>query len=789
MEENHIDEQFDFKKELFKYAYYWKYFLISTIITFSLSYLYIRYTNPIYSVESKIKIIQDKDKGFMLPTNLLLATKSQVNIENEIETVRSKRLFGRVISQLNLTTSYFYKGKFRNTEAWNAPIKITSLHNKDSIFKSFSFNILAFKKGYKITLPNGKTNYIKGTHIKTTINKIDLLIEPNSYAYNKNDKRELLIQITPFKFVLESLIAKISVSQVGEESQIINLKIQDVNINKSTDIIDKIVDVFNDDGINDRRLVNLKTVKFIDDRFKSLTKELDSIESVKRDFKKSKEMSFIEADAGLDITKKATSKETLFTIETQIELSNLLQDALNSKQPTILPANIGLDNIIINELIAEYNTLILQRDKLLKTAGKENPVLKGLDSQIEVVKNNINESIYTYNKQLKIRQNQQQFDFTKSKNIVLEIPSNEKILRSIERQQQIKENLYLLLLQKREEAAIAYAVTEPSVKIIDYANASLTPVAPKKIILYLAALIIGLLIPFIIIFIRFAFDTTIKNINDSVYKKSQIPVIGEIPQFEDFKIFKDKNDRSVHAESFRILSSNVNFSLPLKETGKGQVILVTSSIMGEGKTFITTNLALALASYNKKILMIGADMRKPKLHLSLNMDKVDKGLSSYLHNKDIHWKDVIVDKNPYNENLDIIFSGTIPPNPSNIISNGRFETMINEAKLEYDYVIIDTAPTIYVNDTFLISNLADLTVYLTRFDHTERRLIEYAKTLKDEAKLKNMVFILNGISQTGAHQYNYKYSYSYNYGYGYGYGENSNNKKSFIKNILNKFKK
>jgi capsular exopolysaccharide synthesis family protein len=344
----------------------------------------------------------------------------------------------------------------------------------------------------------------------------------------------------------------------------------------------------------------------------------------------------------------------------------------------------------------------------------------------------------------------------------------------------------LLLLQKREESAIAYAVTSPSIKIIDYANSSIYPISPKKNILYFAAFLIGFFFPFSILYIYFLFDSKIKNKNEIEFTSSNVPIIAEIPYFEGFKIFNDKNDRSVHAETFRIFSSNVNFSLPIKEDNKlGDLILTTSSIMGEGKTYITANLALALASYNKKVLLIGADMRKPKLAEALKMEFSGKGLSSYLREKETNWKDLLIK----NSEIDVLFSGYIPPNSSNLLSNGRFELLIEEAKKEYDYILVDSAPTIYVNDTFLISKLADLTIYVTRFDYTERELIKYSNDLNTKNKLTNMAYIVNGIKNTT----NFNYKYNYNYGYGYGYGENMERKKSkkiytrilkFFKNIF-----
>ena len=779
-----LEEPLDLKKEIFDYLRNWYYFLICIIIALLLANIYLRYKSSIYAVETTVKILDESKNGLKLPSELLgmMANKSGLNLENEMEVLKSRRLFGPVVSQLNLTTTYFNKGKFKNTELWNSPIKVTLITHKDSLFSPLELKISVKTDGYWITPTDAKAFFLPGLHAKTRIKNIDLILEPNSHWTPQQAGYKFHVTIVPFKTAVESLKSKISVSQIGKESEILSVKVLETNKDKGIDLLDKIIEIFNEDGINDRRLVNEKTVRFIDDRFLNLTRELDSIENKKRDFKKSKEMSFIEVDALVEVNSKTFSNNSLFKIETQIELSDLLKEALDSSKTTLLPANIGLDNAIINALIGEYNVLILQRDRLIKTAGSENPTLKGLESQIAILKNNINESIYTYNKQLKISLSQQQDNYSEFKNEVLEIPSNEKILRSIERQQKIKENLYLLLLQKREESAIAYAVTSPSIKIIEFAHASGTPVSPKRNTLYLIAIFIGFSIPFAIIYIHKLLDTKIKSSNDVVFKKSQIPVIAEVPLFKDFKLLTDKNDRSVHAESFRILASNVSFSLPLKEKNIGQVILITSSITGEGKTFIASNLALAMSSYDKKVLLIGADLRKPKLDATLNLEKGLVGLSTYLHTADQDWKELLVKENPYNENLSILFSGPNPPNPSTIISNGRLDVLLEEAKLDYDYIIIDTAPTIYVNDTFLMAHLADLTLYLTKHNYTEKNLVAYATTLKETQKLKNIVFILNGMSSNTG--YGNKYSYNYGYGYGYGYGENKkiSKKRSFLNN-------
>jgi len=798
-----FDEQLDLKKELFKYLSYWKYFLISSAIALCVAYFHIRYINPVFLIEAKIKILEENNRGLKLPIELLglKSSRTGINLENEMETMKTRKLLGPVVTQLNLTSTYSVKGKIRDSQLWNTPITVTAVVEENTSFRPFVINIKIKKDGYVLSEKGAKPFTLSGSHVRTKIRNIELLIEPNVHSnnilYDKNiDSEGIDVKIVPFKMAVGNLVGIINVSNVGKESDILSIKINDVNTDRGIAVVDKIVEVFNDDGINDRRFINKKTVEFIDDRFKNLKFELDSIENEKRDFKKSKVISFIEADAAVDVAQKANSDGALFLVETQIALSNMLKEAVNKSKFSIIPANIGLENSIINDLISQYNTLILQRERIVQSAGKFNPVLEGLDSQISVLKSNIDESIFTYTKQLKISLSQQQSNFIKSSDNVLQIPSEEKTLRNIERQQMIKENLYLLLLQKREESAIAYAVTSPSIKIIEYANASSSPILPQVKIIFLVALFIGLAIPFSFIFIYNLLDTKIKDVNEIIARKSEIPVIAETPFFKDFKLFKDKNDRSVHAESFRILSSNVNFSLPLKEDNVGQVILVTSSIMGEGKTFIASNLSFAFASYNKKVLLVGADMRKPKLDLALEMIKPDKGLSTYLHDKNTTWKDVVVKNNLFNENVDVIFCGIIPPNPSSIISNGRFESFINAAKLEYDYIVIDSAPTIYVNDTFLIGNNADLTLYLLRQDHTEKQLIDYCETLKETAKLKNIVFVFNGsMLKTG-----YGYGRGYNYGYGYGYSYSDDNaandgikglgkkKFKFIRSYFNKSK-
>jgi capsular exopolysaccharide synthesis family protein len=767
--------QINIKKELLKYLSFWKLFVISIILCFSATYFYVKYKSPVYYSQSKIKLLSDGNNINLPPDfNSIFNNTSYIKLVNEMATLKSKRIIDLVVKDLNLTTKYYTKGKIRNIELWNVPVKITSIEKEDTIFPTLNFNIKLLNDGYKIS--NDTLSFVvKGQSVKTKIGNQEFLIEPNPNFSLKNNKKDFYVEVYNSTYITENLLKNLIIEPYDKQSDILCISLQDVNIEKTNAIVNKIVEKLDEDGIKDRQIVSKRTIEFIDDRFNYLIDELNTIENKKKDYKRSNNLSFIEQDAVIDVQKKFETKDQVLSVETQIELSNLLREALfNNEKFGLLPSNIGIENSSLNELVNQYNNLIIQRESLLKTGGKQNPAIINLESQILISKNNINQSINTYLKQLKLNLAIQKVNYKKTSDLVYKLPTNEKVLRGIERQQQVKENLYLLLLQKREESAIAYAITTPSIKVLDYANASIIPVEPKKDLLYLSALLIGVFIPYVLISLYFFLNTKIKSINEQEFINSEIPIIGEIPFFEENKIFIDKNDRSVHSEIFRILTSNCKFLLPLKESNQGQVIMVTSSIMGEGKTFITSNLALAFASYDSKILLIGADMRKPKLKETLNMDHNGFGLSSYLSDNTINWKDLLVINNEYNSDLSILFGGIIPPNPSNLFSNLRFEKLIEEAKKEFDYIIIDCPPTIYVNDTFLISKHADLTVYITRFNVTDKELINYSKNLQVDNKLKNMAYVLNGIKSSSS--FNYNYNYKYNYGYGYGYGNEDKNK-------------
>jgi capsular exopolysaccharide synthesis family protein len=760
------DDNVDLKQEFSKYLRYWPWFIISLIITFIGAYVYLRYAPRIYQTTAKMKILDESD-GLELPTSAFVFKRTNINLENETEILTSYLIVERVAKKLNLNTNFFEEGTIQTSLIGELPFYYDQIIHGDSIENSLSYAIDIKENGFEIinlktersfSIPNHNT--LEATHNLPFEIKIE-----NKQLLNQNIGKRYIIKYGSLKSRALSLKNKIQVDAIGEQSDLLKMTIKGESRERSEMILNTLMDVFNEDGINDRQSVSKRTIDFINERFESLAEELDSIEVSYRDFKQNNNLVDLATDAELGLEQRSKSDEEVFKVENQLALASLLQEVLvSSSDSGLLPTNIGLSNGSINSLINEYNFVILEREKLASSAGKNNPTVLLAQDRIDDLKSNLTRSLNSYDKQLNLSQRQLKSRNRKFVGQVAQIPQKEKALRAIERQQKIKQSLYLLLLTKREEAAINYAITEPSIKVVDYALSGSGPISPKSNIVYAGAILGGLLVPFGLFYLLFMLDTKIHGKEDITRVNKVNPIIGEIPDIKNKEglLFDNPNDRSILAESFRILSSNVNYMLPVSEDQKGKVIYCTSTIKGEGKTYISLNLSLALSSLNKKVLLIGADLRNPQIHTQIKSDKNSAGLSNYLHEASFDWRKNIVkgfDKHP---NHDILLSGSIPPNPSSLLTNGRFKELIKEAKEIYDYIVVDTAPTILVTDTMLISSLADVTVYIARASFTDKKLLAFSKDLSESGKLKNMAYVINGVGHNK--------SYGYNYGYNYGYG-------------------
>ena len=740
------DEPIDLKGELIKYLNFWPWFLLTVMIMLSSAYFYLRYTETVYSTEAKIKILDAQETNGLSFDVKSIFRRSNVVLENEIALLSSYHLMEDVVESLDLNVHYFQTGKINTREVFNSPIRVAHNGSKDSLSRTLSFEIKITSKGYEIT--NTDTNETISTTsfwFEGSSKGFPISVSPRQGTQLDNLPIPVFtVAINTIEQTASQLKNAISIAPEGKESDLLILRLKNTNGPRAQSILNTLISVYEADGIKDRQEVSKRTIAFVNERFEFLVKDLDSIEKNKKDYKKNNNISFFEADAGVSLQTKSIKDDALFTIETQLLLSEILKKTLsNPDEFQLLPANIGITSTTINLLIGEYNTGVLEHEKLKTSAGANNPTVRLLDANILDLKNNISSSVNGYIQQLQTTLAQSTAALQKANNNFALLPEKENALRKIERNQNLKENLYLILLEKREEAAVSYAVIVSNVKVIDYGITNRTPVAPKRQLIYLGALVLGLLLPFGVVYLLLLLDTKVRNKEDLLKGIKELPLLAEIPYIEDAKLFLNSNENSFFTESFRILTTGIDFVLPKKEKG-AQVIFFTSSIKGEGKSYTAVNTSLAYASVGKKVLLVGCDLRNPQVHNYFNLNKNQKGISNYLNDSTIKAVDCMLENDLKNKRpVDIVLSGQIPPNATGLLKNGRFETFLEEVSPLYDKIIIDTAPILLVTDTITIAKYCDLLVYLTKAGHTDKKLLQVPVDLVKDQKVANIGIILN----------------------------------------------
>lgn len=746
--------------------FYW--FIISAAICLILSYLYLKTKTTVYEVSASVLIKDAKSnpgsQDFAALRDISGFGKIGSNgVENEMELLKSKKMMQKVVQNLHLESTVYQKGKFKNTELYGktSPIMVQVINEKPDT-KYYKEPIELKISGNNITLSNKELAPLKTTFDKTiSLRFANIIITKNKdYVAPKEATNDFLLNIASETQVTDSNQSNLKVALMNKDVTVIKMTMNYPEVNKAKDILNTLIRVYNNDAIEDKNSESKKTAEFIEERIRIIGNELGEVESRKERFKESNRITDLETEAKLGLQSSAEARGKLLEIDSQLEITNALLGYVNKQGTTaVLPGNVGLDNASATSNISAYNQLVLEKNRLLENATPQNPLVIDLTKQINSMRNSVVESLAKNRSALQVAKGNYE---TENKTIVgqiSKIPSQEKTFREIERQQQIKENLYLLLLQKREETAVSLAVTAPKARVVDEAYVNPIPVAPKGSIVLLMGLMAGMLIPFIVIYLIRLFDDKVKDKKDLDKLSNGKTLLGEIPSLDRGQNeLVMANDLTPMAEAFRIVITNMNFMLPKKE--KGKVVYVTSTVKGEGKTFVSVNLALTLASPKHKVIIIGADIRNPQLQRYNPSRKGLDGLTEYLYNDDEKIEDII-HISSFNKYCDVIYSGSIPPNPADLLSNGRFEILIDQLKLIYEYVIVDTAPLMLVTDTFLTAELADATLYVTRSGFTEKSLIDFANKQINSKRIRNAAFILNDVSKDNL-------GYGNKYGYGYG---------------------
>jgi capsular exopolysaccharide synthesis family protein len=782
------ESNFDLKAEIYKYLAYWKWLLFGLLLGGSIAYLYNRYTIPQYWTEASLMILKDSDSNIAsaLPSgggSILSLTEN--SLDNQIVTLKSKRLVSKVVDELNHNISYFIEGNVITIEAYkNSPVLIRFI-TPDSIVNTASKTLFVTPKS------DTDFNLVDESHAYEKKHEIGEIIELDGLKFSIvprsgdsissfKSTNTVQINIRPVDQVAGGYISKLVIAPKGKAADILSLGIVQEDSRKSEDFLNNLMVQFNADGVTDKRQVALNTTEFIQNRLELISSELDSVEGGMADFKRENQFMDVTSGAQEFMAKSSQAEQRVFEIETQLMIIRSIEDLLNKREGyDLLPASLGIQDDGISGLISTYNSLVLERNAYLRTSTPQNPVVATITAQLDSLKENLRDNIRSTVSSMNIQLGVLNQLDRSSQNKFSAFPGMEKGMRGIERQQQIKEQLYLFLLQRREEAAIAFAVTSPVAKVIDSSYTFPSPVDPKPWLILVGGFLIGLILPLLILFVKFMLDTKVHHKGDLVPLTKHVPFLGEIPKItgETNEIIQ-LNDRSPLAESFRILRTNLAYLMKAKKENRGEIIYVTSTIKGEGKTFVSYNLARTLATTKKKTILIGADIRNPKLHRYIDAPLESKGLSDYLYDLEIQPQDIITSSQEPEIKVDLILSGAIPPNPAELFMNDRMENLFKVLAQSYDFIIVDTAPTMIVTDTLLISPLADTTLYVTRAGYTEKKLLDFPKDLKQQGKLKGLAVILNDVDYS-KFSYGAKYGYSYGYGYGYGVEEESKLKKIF----------
>lgn len=792
------DEKIDIQQLLFKYIIHWPWFVGAVLVCLIGAWIYLRMATPVYNISATVLIKDDKkggNTGSMVGLEELglsgLISSSQ-NIDNELEVLRSKTLVKEVINLLNLYVSYTDEDGFPSKNMYKTSPVLVSLTPQEAEKLTDPMVVemaLYGEGGLEVNVTVGDKEYQKHFEKLPAVFPMDegtlaFFQSPDSLSLKKDTMeassniRHITAKIKSPMKVARAYCENLKIEPTSKTTSVAVISLKNSSLQRGQDFINQLLEMYNRNTNNDKNEIAQKTAEFIDERINIISKELGSTEANLENFKRNAGITDLTSEAQIALTGNAEYEKKRVENRTQISLIEDLRKYIRGNEYEVLPGNIGLQDPGLVATIERYNEMLVERKRLLRTSTENNPTIINLDTSIRAMKSNVQATLDGSLKGLLITKADLEREASRFSRRISDAPGQERQFVSIARQQEIKAGLYLMLLQKREENAIALAATANNAKIIDEAIADDIPVSPKRRMIYLIALVLGIGIPVGIIYLIGLTKFKLEGRAD-VEKLTTIPIVGDIP-LTDEKNEKDgsiavfENQNNLMSETFRNIRTNLQFMLQNDK----KVILVTSTVSGEGKSFISANLAISLSLLGKKVVIVGLDIRKPGLNKVFRLSTKEKGITLYLANPETDLMS-LVQPSDINQNLYILPGGTVPPNPTELLARDGLDKAIEILKKSFDYVILDTAPVGMVTDTLLIGRVADLSVYVCRADYTHKVEYTLINELAEEKKLPNLCTVINGVDLKrrkygyyyGYGKYGKYYGYGKRYGYGYGYGQ------------------
>ena len=799
------EENIDVKELLFKYLIHWPWFVGTVVACLIAAWVYLYMSTPVYNISATVLIKDDKKGGSagmlsgLESLGLDGMVSSSQNIDNEIEVLRSKTIVKEVVEDLGLYISYTDEDEFPSRNMYKtSPVQVSLTPQEADLLEEPMIVEMALQPqgsmdvNVKIAGNKYQKHFEKLPAVfPTDKGTLAFFLTPDSVLSSKRTleettdsektTRNITATINKPLAVAKWCCKNMTIEPTSKTTSVAVISLKNSNVERGKDFINKLLEMYNINTNNDKNEVAQKTAEFINERISIISKELGSTEKDLESFKRGAGITDLTSDAQIALTGSAEYEKKRVENQTQINLLQDLQKYMQNEAYEVLPSNIGLQDVNLAAAINRYNEVLVERKRLLRTSTENNPTIINLDTSISAMKENVQVSLDRVLRGLFITKADLDREASRYSRRISEAPGQEREFVSIARQQEIKAGLYLMLLQKREENAITLAATANNAKIIDDAIADDAPVSPRGRITYLIALILGVGIPVGVIYLLELTKFKIEGRAD-VEKLTSAPIVGDIPLTDEkqgaIAVFENQNN--LMSETFRNVRTNLQFMLGNDK----KVILVTSTVSGEGKSFISGNLAISLSLLGKKVVIVGLDIRKPGLNKVFNISKREQGITQYLANPEKNLMD-LVQLSDVSKNLYILPGGTVPPNPTELLARDGLDKAIETLKKNFDYVILDTAPVGMVTDTLLIGRVADLSVYVCRADYTRKNEYTLINELIDGNKLPNLCTVINGLDLKkrkygyyyGYGKYGKYYGYGKRYGYGYGYGETSNNKE------------